>query len=595
MYLDTAPYFNVTTSAYGYIPQTLSGVNLEFNNMTLNLTPADNYYNTTFSNYTVYENQIYTDSLTYRFNYSCYAGSKAEAYLNLSGTKGTDINLTCDNTINTYTGSYVHPTETNLTIDLYFNSSAYPANNGKKGTINVYYDLNAPEVTYFNFTYGGGFVTPETNISFTCTDNVQTKLNYTTVLNGAELGSTIQNNNTVNLTTTTNIINGINTVNVTCRDPLYSTTNSTAQNVEIRTLFIIDEQDNTAFDVQNVSSLIVYLDDNRTKYDFKANNISNISFIADANVKLRFEIIYADGTIILRYVDIGLLENDIRVCANTEGVTHYEQILTSYTTKPVVLNSVFADCVVAADYTRFAYQTSKVLKAYTYNNLYYLYTFEDDDITQNQVFLASVDGSIATYINLDALEFIEDGYTINTVGDTLEVEKRNENESEIYYYNVLQDNTALRITIERIENSGTTTLVNTTAFADFNEAQIIFNFETLSPAVNETTLFRVTSTATDEGGDESITIKYFNINGVTGFINSALIAIVSIFMLVFGLSFTVAQRTFAYFGIFIVLANIAMLTFATGIWYITFLQAINGIVLIFTMLVLVGKNQAQLG
>jgi len=586
------PTVDLLITKAGYINETVTAHDTTTNLAAFITQPA--IYNIDYNNfvYVSEDNLNYTRNLSYTLNYTCYEDTSI--YLRVNEQLNKSLSLTCDGTYNLVTNSYLHNTESYFNTSFQFNTTYNGTLNNYNTSFNFFQaDLLNPTITNISFVFSGGFVNPTANLTYVCLDNIENNLTYTNYINAGLLFNGTLTNGTLQQNTTDELINGVNTANFTCTDNFGTTSNITIRNIEIRNLFIIDEQKNLPFDVQNLSSVIVYLDDNRTSYDFKANAKNNISFVAESDVKLRFELIYGDSTIILRYVDIGLLTEDVRVCANTEGVTHYEQILTSSTTKPVILNSVFANCVVAADYTRFAYQNSKVLKAYTYNNLYYLYTFEGDDITQDQILLASVDGSIATFINLDSLEFIEEGYSINTVGDTLAVGKRNANEMEIYYYDVLQDNTALQITIERIDTSET--LLNTTTFVDPNEAQILFNFATLTPAVNDTSLFRVTSVATDASGETSTTIKYFNINGTTGSINSGLIAIVSIIVLVFGLSFTVAQRTFAYFGIFIILINIAFLSFATAIWYITFLQAVNAIILIFTFLVLTGKNQVQIG
>jgi hypothetical protein len=547
--------------------------------------------NVTFNNFYDTEGVSYTRNLTYTAYYSCNNASTTKLHRIVNGMLNYTHNVSCSDAATIMqSGSYQHPTETPFNITFDFNTTLNSYSESSS-LYNFTSDLINPNIALLAFNFSSDFVLPAANVSLICNDSIYPTLLYNLTLNNENLYFNNKTNYSLQTNNTLNLANGVNTITGVCSDPFGSASDTLQQNLELRNLFIIDEQLNTGYDISN-ASVIVYLDDNRTSYDFTTNGKNNITFVSTADVKLRFQIQYDDGTIILRYVDIGLLEDDVRVCANTEGITHFEQILTSSSIRPAILKSVFSDCIVAADYTRFAYQDAKILKAYTYNNLYYLYTFENNDISQDQIFLASVDGSIATYINIDIIEFQAEGYNINTVGDTLAVNKRNANEMNIYYYNVMQDNTALRIAIERLDTEET--LFNSTSFADADEAQILFNFATLTPAVNDTTLFRVTATATDADGDKT-TIKYFNTSGVTGFINSALIAIVSIFLIVFGLSMTATQRTFAYFGAFIVLINIGILSFATGVWYITFLQAINAIILIFIILVTMGKNQVQIG
>lgn len=570
--------------------ESVGDLNVWYSNVTfyVNLTGINTV---TYADNETFAGVNYARNLSYAVNYTCISGSTTNIHKYINNDRNTTTAATCDNAPHVLTEYFQPNAEGYYNISILFNTT-----NGTSqyyGNTTFYADIYNPTLFNLSINFTGGFVNPTANITGGCYDSVMSNMTFYDSINGQTLFNGTLDNGTTQLNSTSYLFNGLNNVTYNCSDLFGTTSNLTQTNLELRTLYIIDEQDNVGFDtVNNATSVIVYLDDNRTKYDFTDNAANNVTFIATSDVKLRFEIIYSDGTIILRYVDIGLLTDDVRVCANKEGITHYEQILTSYSVKPVVLKSVFSDCVVAADYTRFAYQTAKILKAYTYNNLYYLYTWEDDDITGTQIFLASVDGSIATYINLDSLEFLETAYDLGTVGDGLEVNHRNANEVNIYYYNFMQDNTALHILIERQDTD--TVVFNSSSFGDPNEAAIIFNHATLSPTVNESTIFKITATKTNAEGDTQI-IKYFNVNGETGSIASGFMFIISLIMFVFGLSMTIAQRTFSYFGIFILIANIALLSFATAAWYITFMQAINVIGLIYIFLIMTGKNTAQIG
>ena len=584
---NATQFYNITVIAPSYLKIQFNEVNVS-TNLLANLTPV-RLDILTLSNYVTLSGINYTRSLTYEYNYTCESNGTTNFYRIINGIVNKTSALTCDNTTKTANDYFNYSIEGRYNISFNYNTTF--GNSTIKQETYFISDLNNPVVSNISFTFGSDFVLPTANVSMLCTDSIYTNLNYTLNLNAGLIFSGNKTNNTIQTNTTTALINGINNLTGICADPFGNSTDSVAQNIELRTLYIINEQTNAGFNVQNLSSVKVYLDDNRTSYDFKTNNKQNITFISTSDVKLRFELIYTDGTIILRYVDIGLLDDDIRVCANVEGITHYEHILTSSSTRPVILKSVFADCLVAADYTRFAYQNSKVLKAYTYNNLYYLYTFANNDPTDTQTFLASVDGSIATYINLDSLEFNEQGYDIAQTGDALSFYKRNANEVEIYYFNLINNNNdALRIVITNTEDNSV--YFNSTTFSDPNEAQIIFNIATLG--LNETSILKATATRTIDGVDSDI-VGYFNIDGATGFINSGMMFILSIIILLFGLSLTAASRTFGWFGLFILIFNIGVLSFAASAWYVTFMQAINIICMVYIFLVMSGKNTAQIG
>ena len=359
-------------------------------------------------------------------------------------------------------------------------------------------------------------------------------------------------------------------------------------NKSVFEIVLIDERLNEPFDVGNLTSVIVYLDDNTSFHDFKDAGSAYVNFTSGDITRLRFELGYSSGVVITRYVDVSLVnEFPLRVCANVEGVTHFEQLMTSSGIKPVIIKNVFSNCYVAADYTRFAYQETQVLKAFTIQSIYYLFVFENDDITANNILLASIDGSIATFINLDNLEFQRTGYLIDIIGDSLTINKRNDNEMNIFYVNIDDDNTALSVRIVRLDTDEL--LLNTTDFSDPNEALIIFNFASLN--INDTTLFQVQTVATSPSGTSTINRKFLT-SGATGNLNPALIVIVTIFLAMFGLSFTSSSTTFSWFGAFIELFNVILLSFAESTWYVTFFMAIHGILFVYTILVGYGKNIA---
>ncbi|GAF67391.1 unnamed protein product, partial [marine sediment metagenome] len=355
------------------------------------------------------------------------------------------------------TTSYNHTEEGDFNLSIEFNTTETVSNPiHLSNLVNFSFDLYAPEITLLSFNYTEGFESINATVNFTCTDFTE-QITYNITFNTDSLyfDNITQGTKISNVTT---YRNGNNTLTGACLDFWNTTTQTNIYTLIAKTLWLIDEKDNTGFDPTNITGARAYYDDNRTFFDFKDAGVSNASFVSSADEKLRIELTYTGGVIITRWVDIGLITGEnIRVCANKEGVTHYEQLIIAATSKPAILTSVFSDCIVAADYTRFAYQDSLLLKGYTTETLYYLKTIVDG----SEVILASVDGSLESYINLDQLDFLSTAFTLNILGDGLAFEASDDpHELRIYYRNVNEDNTALNLDITRLD---TDTLVLSTS------------------------------------------------------------------------------------------------------------------------------------
>lgn len=539
--------------------------------------------NLTYSDKVLYSGQNYTRNLSYTLYYICQDSGELFRFIN--GSLNLSQALTCTNETASYSDIYQGDLEGPFTIDFVFNATPSVLNGTGNNTF--IQDLNSPNIN-ISANYTTDFVLPTVNITVNCSDTIFPILYYNISFNSGLIYEGNKSSGSQQSNLSTNLINGYNNVTATCSDPFSSTSSTNSQLKLLRTLYIIDEQNNIGFDVSNLTQVKAYLDDNRTSYDFKANGKNNITFVADSEVKLRFELVYSDGTIILRYVDIGLLEDDIRVCANVEGITHYEQLLTSATVRPVVLKSVFADCVVAADYTRFAYQNTKALKAYTYNNLYYLYTFDNDE----QVFLASVDGSIASYINLDTLEFLDSGYNLNLVKDALSFQKSTDTQVIIYYKDISGDNVNTRLQIYRMDTGDS--VLDLSNFSDPNEFTLYFDTTTLNNT-NSSTQYKSVLTTTNAAGDSDTATKFFNLQASTGVLTSSVAFVMSFLLMIFGLSLASTEYTFSWFGIIVTVAAIAILALSVLVWYTTLLMALEIIVMVYIGIGLVSKTPSNIG
>jgi len=582
--------YNINFTSSDYAQSTTHTVNISGGTRSNYTIFPIEFYGATYSNYIIYSGINITRNITYSVNFTCDSGSATQIILyadavNLSNAHG----ITCNNGIQTQTGSYQHYREGQYNISFRLNTSV--GDNDVGGNDTFYSDLSAPRlVLSFNITEG--FVSPLANLTLQCIDNVTpANLTFNLTFNGVILAL----NNYTNGSQISNLTlaqDGTNALYGYCADFFNSAEQFINYTVYYQQAVLIDERNNTLFDIFNITGAKVYFDSNQSFYDLWENNATYLNFTSTTEDKLRFEFEYPGGVYITRRVDVSLLDSStLRICVNKVGVTHYEQLILASQSRPVVLTNVFSDCIVAADYTRFAYQDSNMLKAYTIEANYYLYTFEGDDPTDRQINLASVDGSIADYINIDTLEFSQRSYTTRILTDAFSIETVGVNRSEIYYRNHHEDNTALRIAIERTDTDEV--LYNASTFSDLNEVTVVFDYSTLSGITN-TLLFKVTVTRTNAAGTNDL-IKYFNSQGVSGSQNSAMIFIAGVFLIIFGLTMVAAQDALGFFGAFIILINIGVVSLAASIWYISLLQAINFIILVFIIIMTMGKNPQSIG
>lgn len=352
---------------------------------------------------------------------------------------------------------------------------------------------------------------------------------------------------------------------------------------ENRTLILIDERTGMGFDVLNLSSVILYYEDNRTAFDFKSNSTNTLNFSALDSYKTRLELKYASGSIVTRYINLGMIDDtEIRICANVEGVTHYEQIVTSIEERQVLFKNVYSNCYVAADYTRFGYESSKALKAYTIDSLYYLYSENQEG---NIILLTSLDGSIQTEINLDILLYQTEIQIPSIKSDALVAEKIEEGVIRIYYIDSANDNTEAQLTIT--DSSTSTSYLDTSDFSNPNN--ITYLFYPFAVGLTNTSNIKITLVTTDADGEHE-EILYMSAQAQPKIFNSKLAVMISIAFLFFGFTIASTENTFSYFGVIMLLISIGILAFAQMEWYILFLLAIEIIILIWVVFIITQKT-----
>lgn len=554
----------------------------------LALTESAHAFNLTVTGSTEAQKINFTNNLTYNLTYVCSPNSNSALLTFINGSVNKTDSLTCNNNINTFQGLYSPKKEGNFNISFAFNTSLENTlNNVTFNGTNYTADLTPPVVDYLDFSFDEGFQTNYTNVTLRCLDDMIPLIEYNLTFNDGQMFLGNLSNGT-NQTNDTTLRFGNNTAHGICKDALYTSSAIEYKSQSVVSFVLIDEVTGELFNVSNLTSVKMYYSDNQTFYDLKANNTPYVNFSGSSDTKLRFELEYADGSIINRYIDASLLDaSDNRICANKDGVTHYEQLLVSARQRRVIMYSLLANCMVAADYTRFAYQDSYILKAFTIDRDYYLYAYDNDE----RIYLASIDGSVQTYIQLDVLDYNRERTAINILTESLFFQRINDTSTiQIYYTNNANNNDNISVSITNLDTD--TVVFSSSAFTNPNEFTLYFDYSTVANVTN-VTIFKIAVTKYRDG-ELSYLNTYFNIAAKSGVLNSAFAFTISFLIMLFGLTFTVSRITFSWLGIVVILAALAFLAFSIATWYTLLLMAIELIILVFTFIVTVKINQETL-
>lgn len=583
--------YNISLLATGYFDEEYLNYNVSVNPLNVVFEDGQGFH-VDFDGFVDYNSTNYTRVLELEYHFDhCPSNNTANTFIN--GVKNNNlsfvVNCTSFSDVFVYR-NYTHGVEGLFNIS--FNGtyqSGLDSEVFELNSSNFTSDLVNPSV-FGNFSIVDGFVSSkDINISLNCTDGITPLLLYNVTYNDNNIFYGNKSNSSLQENTTT-LEDGVIELFFSCSDFFGSRNDSISDVAYSNTLYLIDEVDNTLFDPANVSSARVYFDDNSSFYDFKAAGKSSVNFTSLDMDKLRFEVVYSDGTVITRFVDVSLdfTNGNIRVCANKEGVTHFEQLVISSTdTRPVIIHNIFSNCVIAQDYTRFAYQDAFVLKAFTVSSLYSLFTYDDRN---EQLFLASLDGSISSFINLDTLEFSQTPYNLNILGDGLSFQKSDTNEVTIYYENLNDNNLDLSLVITRLDTDSV--VFTQSSFSDKNKFTLIFDYSTLSN-VTENTLFKLSLNKTTADGEITIN-RYFNTAGKTGLLKAEVAFMISFSLIFIGLTFVITRTAFSWFGIIVSIAAIGIATLGINTWYILFLESMEVIVLIYVLIVSINQNSSQL-
>jgi hypothetical protein len=580
-YTKLVPFVSVNNTKipfyWNYTIYYTNGSNFTNITATINQTVKTIDYTFLYANYTAYGANNYTRNLSYAFTPTCENSFNLTAIINNNITRSSVIMCGATNT-----RYYTHNAEGAYNISILLVSE----NNKTINNASFISDLNSPTIQLLNYTITSGFVAPNITVNLICNDTIMPFLYYNLSVNQVSLYY-------INLTTATLLTNktimnnGANNVTGFCFDTFSSVTQTLTPSIYYNTLTLIDEKNNTPLSLTNFTTVRLYFDDNSSYFDFKTAAVTAVNFTNVNNTKLRLELVYPDTSVITRYLDTSLLpvsEQNVKLCGNPYGTTHYEQLFTSTTQKAAFVKNAYSNCYILADKTRFAYQNTLVVKGFTISALYYLYVLDENN---RQTLLASLDGSIQTFINLDTLEFNKKGYNLAVNTDVLTFNQYSNTSIKIYYLNQKDDNTALNVSIYRLDTGAS--VFNTDSFTDPNEFTLYFDYTTLN--VTNSSLFKIDVTKYKADGSSSTISQYLNQKGGTGGLSNGVAAMISALLVVFGLTLASSKVTYSWLGIFVMIIAIAVLVFAVGgVWWITFLQAIYLIILVFIVILMANQN-----
>jgi len=337
---------------------------------------------------------------------------------------------------------------------------------------------------------------------------------------------------------------------------------------------VVDEATGLAFNHSNLTTSYLFIEGTEDPINLSAS--PDYEEVCDIDQDFRYEFTYPNGDVISRFIDRNFTgESQAKICANYYGVPHYEQILLSATNRPAIMQNIYNDCYIAADQTKYAYQGSKILRAFSIDSAYYLRTVDN---TGSEVLLASVDGGKETYIDLDNLEFNRQGYNFNIQDAVLTAEKTGTTEITIYYRDFSNKTQELDLSIINMDND--VEVFTYSAWADPNNWTLTFDYSTLSN-VSNTTIFKLTADIVETDGDPKTVIKYVNINANLGVLSNGIAIAITLFIALFGITLGATREGMGWLGVFLMIGNIGILSLAAGGWTTNMLMGTYVILMVF--------------
>ena len=446
-----------------------------------------------------------------------------------------------------------------------------------------------------NVSFTKGFVSYfDVNYSMQCFDN-KTPVNYQIILNDSNVLYNSWDANASSKSGTIRLGEEESNLVFKCVDAWTNEAIYTADSIYSMQFKLINEETGaqiTDLNILEISFLKAYTYDGNTNFDYNVYS-AVLKYFMDYDNVLRFEITYKDvlTTKVSREIDFGLVEDvNVNVCV-AKFQQFYEQFIYSTQNKDVVLYNDFAKCYNLASETKFAWENALMVRAFTINRPYYLYTYSN----AVKVLLAVIDGSKENLINLDSLEFNETDYSINIAGDTVVFKCLENNLTHVCDQNIF---TIYYKSLRGTNSSALFQIYNNNALlwsynelTDPNEFQINFFYGDYNIDSNTMLKLKLTTVAGGESNEQEF---WFNSEGASysGVFNPYLAVIFSFLLLFVGLTLVAYRFAFGWFGIILCIISIAMLSMAPGFWWVQFMQVVICIVGVFIFIIFGNETKA---
>jgi len=432
-----------------------------------------------------------------------------------------------------------------------------------------YSDLYAPNISLWH-TYIEGF---RTNITetyyFIVNDSVSP--NTTCTIN---INSDSYNDTQTNATTFSHdfqLEDGYNTLTISCEDlaeNTYSTTDSFYSYTKY--LWLVDETTGENFTLSDANVTIIAIDRGESLDMNDAGRIW-VYYVSDSSELLRVEQTYEGYTdVVVRNFDLTYMPTSTPVCADAL-TSFYEQILYSSSNTPVYVLNQFANCYIITDKTRYAYEGALMTFAHTRSANYYLYILDSEG---NKIFLASIDGSTASSIDLDMLRYTAPATEISVGADVISIAKAGNETLYFHYENTKNDNSEVTVSIY----DGDDAVFTHTEVDTPNNFSLYFCYSTIT-LENDILKFEITKETTD--GSTYTISRYFNLEGKTGSLDHHFAIFIAVGLLLFSITIIAKNAALGWFGVLASVVSLASLSFAVATWEVLLFQAIIAIILMF--------------
>lgn len=351
------------------------------------------------------------------------------------------------------------------------------------------------------------------------------------------------------------------------------------------TLSFINERDGTAYDWTNaktngnLTGCSLWVPEKQIFVNLYVGENVSYQYASSDPDTIRINCSYADTeSSIIRSFGIDLLDNNARIGLVEEETLFYAQLIYSAQERATVVENVHSDCYILTGYTDRGYEDFYSIQAVTIDMLYYIYTYSEG----NKIYLASLEGSIPSNINLEFLAYENLSSDFSLLTEGVFVSQISNTTLKIYYANLKENN--LYVNIKLFD--GDNLIFRATEFESPNEITIYFDYSTFTL---DEDLLSLRLTITREDGTVDIISKSVTHYGAVALISAAMAAILAISIGLFGLTLASSKSVFGYFGIITIFIALGVTTLCSQEWYITLIQAVNIVLLV--IIVLIYKNE----